>query len=453
MKIDARLTFEKINSQQGKDAHLVVSLTAPPKVGATRPAICIGLCIDISGSMQGPKLDYAKKSAIKVVEHLKAGDYCGVVAFESEVHVTMAPVMITPENKEKLKRAIQGLTTKGSTNFAGGMLKTLELMQNLDLPANVLHRAVMLTDGQANMGPVTTTEDIIKVYSANCGRVTASAFGYGAGVNQDFLTKFASAGNGNYAFIAEPDAALTAFGNELGGLLSTYAMDIKLDVTSLANHMIDSVVTNVPFDVEPIGNIYTIKIHDILAEETRNFVFGVKLGEQKQVFPRPVNVFEANVSYDILDEDGRKVRKTAETKAKATFVDPGDEQTKPDTDLDTVVGLAQVVRAQIEAEEKAKKGDFDGASEVMKSVTVKTGARGLENIARSANNLRMRYGDRVAYSAGASYRATYQAAGVRPMSVALSEESAMEDLRDAGASFSNSLRDECAESFTSDDKK
>lgn len=450
MKIDARVTFEKVNFQASKDAHLVLSLTAPSRPDDQRAHICIGLCIDVSGSMGGAKLDYAKKSALKVVEHLKPGDYCGVIAFESNVHVAMAPTKITAESKEKLRRAINGLRVMGGTNFSGGMLKTVELMRALDLPADVLHRVVMLTDGDANEGIATKPADIIRVLKANCGRVTASAFGYGLGVKQDFLTDFAKEGKGNYAYIEEPDAALTAFGNELGGLLSTHATDLTIEVTGLANHAVDRVVSDVPFEVEQIGNVYTLKVPDILAEETRHLVLGVKLGEQKQAFPRPLNAFDVKLSYDIIDAEGKKARETAEVKAKVTFVKPGDEQTKPDADLDGIVGLAQLVRAQMEAEEKAKKGDFQGAVHTMNLVADDMTSRGHENLTRGANNIRRRVATADCYAAGQGYLRSYQVGATRGTSVVSGDRLALEALADAGVVTTNSVMASTAQSFNGD---
>ncbi len=449
MKIDAQVTFEKVNFSQEKDAHLVLSVTAPSHPGIEkRPDICIGLCIDVSGSMKGAKLDFAKKSALKVVEHLRPGDYCGVIAFESSIHVSMAPVRITPESKEQLKTAINKLRTMGGTNFSGGMLKMLELMKNLDLPSDVLHRVVMLTDGQANEGVATKPEDIVKVLAANSGRITASAFGFGTDISQDFLTAFARAGKGNYAYIEEPDSALTAFGNELGGLLSTYATDLTIEVTSLANHCLEEVISDVPFSKEEIGNTFTLTVPNILAEETRHFVFRVKLGEQKQTFPRPVNVFEATMAYDIIASDGRKERQTVENKAKVTFVRPGDEQTKPSAALDGIVGLAQIVRAQIQAEEKAKKGDYSGAAQLMSLMEEDVTTRGHVQLANGARNIRRRMVSPEAYHEGSTYLNAYRVGATRGTSCTTSNLQARADLVEVGVSFDNSSMRDMVEDFT-----
>lgn len=448
MKIEAALTFDTIRHDQDKDAHLVISLTAPLKDGEeARAPICVVPVVDISGSMKGAKLDYARRSAIKLVEHLRPGDYTGLIAFESRVHVIIPPQKITPEVKEQMKAAIGKLETIGGTNFAGGMLKAIELVNALDLPAGVINRIIMLTDGAANEGPATKKDDLIKLFKANAGRVTASAFGYGNDVLQDLLGDFAREAKGNYAYIREPDAALTAFGKELGGLISTYATDLVLELNGLAGHEIASVVSDVDADEEDVGGEVTIKLPEILAEERRDLVLAVKLKAQKQAFPRPVNAFDCKLTYATIATDGKKEEKTAEVKAKAHFVKPGEEHVKPNADLDKIVALAEVIRAQIEAEEKAKRGDFAAAAQVMHNVAVNAGGRGHAGLAAAASHTAGSVGSALSYQADQAYLTSFRNGGSRGMGVSEYEPQAASFLADAGVQMSNSSQTSTSASF------
>ena len=104
MKIEARSTFSQIRFDQGKDAHLVLSLTAPALDASTpRPGICIIPCIDVSGSMAGQKLEFAKRSVLKLVDHLRPTDYCGVIAFESSIHDVAKPEQLANGAKDRIK--------------------------------------------------------------------------------------------------------------------------------------------------------------------------------------------------------------------------------------------------------------------------------------------------------------------------------------------------------------
>jgi Ca-activated chloride channel homolog len=451
MKIEAALTYDKIRHDQDHNAHLVISLTAPTKDGEEgRAPICVVPVVDISGSMAGAKLDYAKRSAIKLIEHLKPGDYTGLIAFESRVHVIIAPQKITPEVKEQMKAEIGKLHTIGGTNFAGGMLKAIEMVNALDLPSGVIHRIIMLTDGQANEGPATKKDDLIKLFTANSGRVTASAFGYGSGggIDQELLAEFARDCKGNYAYIRDPDGALTAFGKELGGLISTYGTELVLELSPLAGHEIASVVSDVDADEEAVGGEVTINLPEILAEERRDLVLAVKLKAQKQAFPRAVNVFDVKLTYGTIAADGKTEKKTAEAKAKAQFVKPGEENPKPNPDLDKIVALAEVIRAQIEAEEKAKKGDFTAAAAVMHNAAHNVGARGHERLAAAASHTSGSVGSHAAYADNQGYLQSFRYGGTRGMGVSEIDEGAAMFLADAGVQLSNSSQATTSASFT-----
>jgi Ca-activated chloride channel family protein len=451
MKIEAALTYDTIRHDQDHNAHLVISLTAPLKEGEeARPPICVVPVIDVSGSMQGLKLDAARRSAIKLVEHLRPGDYTGLIVFESRVHVIVPPQKVTPEFKERVKAEIGKIHTMGGTNFAGGMLKAIELVNALDLPEGVINRIIMLTDGQANEGPATKKDDLIKLFAANAGRVTASAFGYGNDVSQELLSEFAREAKGNYAYIQEPDAAITAFGKELGGLVSTYATDLVLELNGLAGHEILNVVSDVDADAEDVGGEVVVKFPEILAEERRDIVLAVKLKAQKQAFPRAVNAFDVRLAFETIALDGKKESKTGEVKAKAHFVKPGDEVVKPNEALDRIVALAEVIRAQIEAEEKAKKGQFVAAAAVMHNAAAFADSRGHTGLAAAANHTAGSVSNAANYNADQGYLTSFRTGGTRGVGVSHYEAHAATFLADAGVQMSTSTQTSTSQSFTGD---
>jgi Ca-activated chloride channel family protein len=447
MKLEAALTHDKIRHDQDQKAHLVITLTAPPKAGEARAPICVVPVIDVSGSMAGPKLEYAKRSAYKLIDHLTPDDYCGLIAFESRIHVIVTPQKITPEIKDKLKAEVGKLVTMGGTNFAGGMLKAIELVNGLDLPSGVLHRIIMLTDGAANEGPAQKPEDIIKLLTANAGRVTASAFGYGQDVSQDFLGNFAREGKGNYAYIRDPDSALTAFGKELGGLMATHATDLVLELNGLAGHEIDSVVSDVDAEEEDVGGEVTIKIPEILSEEVRHLVLAVKLKAQKHAYPRPVNAFDVQLAYSTLDSTGKTEKKTVEAKAKAHFVKPGEERPKPIESLDKIVVLAEVIRAQIEAEEKAKKGDYHGANAVMVAAAANAGAHGYQLLQQAATHTASSVSTATAYQTNQGYLQSFRNGGTRGVGVSEYDPTAHALLASLDVQLDTSLQTSTSASF------
>ena len=449
MKIDAKLTFDTVRCDQANTAHLVVSLTAPHVGTSKRPPLAIVALVDVSGSMSGSKLTYAKKSLNTLVDHFQVGDYFGLVEFSTQVKTVIEPVQITSDLKPGFKSKIDALYTQASTNISDAILSGLGMIQKLDLPASTLNRVILFSDGGANCGCVTEPDQIVALTEKNLGLATISAFGYGTDVSQDFLTKLADTGKGNYACVVNPEDALTAFGKELGGLLSTYATDLEMDIKPLSGHQITKVVSDVVSTTDNLGEV-TVRIPNILGEETQHIVFEVKLAEQKGSLPRAVNVFETDVLYHILSAEYQKERKTLETKTKVRFVKAGEEQAKPTESLDQIVGLAQAVRAQIEALEMVKNGNHQAAATFLGDLSNNLMMRGVVGAAHYTSKVQKiaEQGAGALRGSNSSYMYSMSRGITRGMSSSSYAVAASDDLQAMGISLSNSTQAATSGSFS-----
>lgn len=426
MKIKTQLTFDKVRHDQENDVHCVVNLKAPKLDWQNKRApICIIGVIDVSTSMSGDKLHYAKQSMLKLVEHLKPGDWAGLCTFGSEVYPVFPPREMSQVQKESLKTEIGKLGVTGCTNFSGGMLQALKWAKELDLPHNVQIRAIMFTDGQANEGVATDLAGLSKLLDAHRGRSTLSAFGYGRDANQDLLSELAKVGGGNYAFVENPEDALTAFARELGGLLSTYATDIKVTVEPCNGHQVTAVLSDV--DVKEDGKRVIISLPNIYSEESVDLVMALKLSEQSKALPRKMNVAEVSVTFQRMTETGDLQVETLTDKAKVQFVKPGEEQTAPTPEVDKVVGLAQVVQAQIKAEEQAKAGNFQAAVFMMDQVQEDMISRGMDCYVDVVQNIGERMSSAQVYASSSGYLNSSKKLGTRAASLSCSDSEAARD--------------------------
>ena len=447
MQIQSRFTFDKVKFDQENNIHLAISLKAPAtNWQEKRPPVCIIPVIDRSSSMSGEKLDYAKKSVIKLIEHLKPGDFCGVVTFDDNVITVAKPMEMTQSKKEQLRAEVGKLNSQGCTNFSGGMCEALEHANKGDLPEGMLIRVIMFTDGQANRGIATTREQLLPLLEKSLGKVTLSAFGYGQDAVQELLADLAKKGKGNYAFVKNPDDALSAFAKELGGLLSTYAQNITISVSPHNGHRISEVISDV--DVEQKGNDVTIKLSDILAEEERHIILAVKLSKQNQALPRAMNIADVKVTYELLDETGKRETKTEELKAKISFVKDGEEQTEPTPDVMKVVGLAQIVKIQAEAEVFAKRGDFQGAFDALQQGEDYFIPLRMDPQAEVLRNAKAKMANQQVYTANAGYFASVQSGGTRGCGTSGMDAEAQVVLSSVGGGASNSAQQAVVQSFT-----
>lgn len=402
MLLKPQFTFEKVRFDQTNDLHLVISVTAPKSDWQTsRPPLCIIPAVDRSGSMRGQKMDYTKRSLIKLIDHLTADDTLGLVSFATDSTIDFPPEKMTPDAKLRAKKVVSNYRDTGNTFLSGGLVKALEAVSGLDLGDTTITRIILFTDGQPNVG-VTTVEGLSSIITKQRGKITISAFGYGSDAKQELLNALATAGEGNYAFIQDPDSALGAFGKELGGLLSTYAQDLIIQLTPHDGNQVLEIVSD--FDVEEIVGEARVKIPHILSEETIDVVIKAKLAAQKHAGPRQVNAIGAKLSFQVLGSDGKMKLETVEGNAKVQFVKAGEEQTTPTKEVDELVARAQLLQIQNQAEVAAQAGNYAGAAMLFDSANLDFATRGVVGVAAASRSLRSKYTDHQVYAASAGSR-------------------------------------------------
>jgi Ca-activated chloride channel homolog len=448
MKTTAQLTFEKLACGEAKDAHLVVSLCAPHEdASAPRAPVCVIPVLDVSGSMNGQKLHFAKQSILKLIDHLAPGDFCGVVTFSTEVETVAPPAEMTPERKEGLKATVGRLAARSSTNLAGGMLAGLAHAHahacEGRFPEGMLVRVILFTDGHANAGPATKAAELLTLLRANLGTATLSAFGYGADADQELLRGLSDLGKGNYAYVGSPEDALTAFARELGGLLSTCAQSIAVRVKPCDGVALTDVVSDVDAREEAGG--VTIRIGELLADEVRHLVFGVRLAPRAVPLDAPVPIADVEVTWSRL-QDGRLVSARDACKATARFVTPAEAQPRPTPGVDAVVAVAQLVRAQIEAEEAAGHGDFAEARQVMRLFQAAVVGRGHGAVAEAAAKLGDRLGDADSYDRSRAYRSSMRKGSTRSVSSKF-DDAAERDLKAMNRAHETAAQERMEKSF------
>lgn len=185
MKLDANFTFDSLDYSKENHTHMVVSLEGPKlDTNKKRSPIAIMLAIDTSSSMSFDKIGYAKKSALKLVDHLTDDDQVGIVSFNTGVSLVYPISKMNKENKNAIKSRISDLYTDGITNFSGGMLLSLQELNKADVSENTILRAIILTDGHANTGIAYDPDSLCSLLEKNLGKATFSAFGYGEDANQ-----------------------------------------------------------------------------------------------------------------------------------------------------------------------------------------------------------------------------------------------------------------------------
>jgi len=359
MDTRAKLAKEQYAFNRDNETHLMVELSAPRvEINENRPPICLVPVLDVSGSMAGQKIDYVRKACRKLMDHLAPGDYAGVVAFDSNVY-EIAPIReVTQEQKEIIKTSIAKLNAGSCTNMSGGLAKALEWINAMDLPKNTIMRVILFTDGHANVG--VAGRNLLAFSTELKQRATISTFGFGTDCDQELLADISSSCDGNYAFISSADAAMSAFGRELGGLMLTYGQDIKVIVSPDKNNQVLEILNDE--DVTDDAGSVVVNIRDILGEEKKWIVAKVKLSEVSKVLPREVTAFKVVVEF--TDKEGKR-QQLDEFPIKVKFCKPCDEPTQEDPEVVKHRDRLLASKAQEAAEQYARVGNYAMAQQTL----------------------------------------------------------------------------------------
>merc|ERR1740123_2860921 len=116
---------------------------------------------------------------------------------------------------------------------------------------------------------------------------TINTFGFGSGHNDQLLKALAENGRGMYAYIENTDQISDTFAECLGGLVSIIGQDLKVQIQALNDVEINRCLSkgySVKVDVPK--KKHTISVKDLQSEESRDFIFELKLpqieGEKKE---------------------------------------------------------------------------------------------------------------------------------------------------------------------------
>jgi Ca-activated chloride channel family protein len=204
----------------GLDGHL-------PERAARRAPANLAIVIDRSGSMAGDKIRSARDAARRVVERLGRDDILSVVTYDSTVRVLVPATRLT--DKAAVLAAIDSIQVAGETALFSGVSRgAAEVRKFLD--ARHVNRVVLLSDGQANVGPSSPAE--LGALGASLAKdgISVSTIGLGLGYNEDLMVQLAQKSDGSHAFVEQSDQLARLFDLEIGDVLSVVASAVEVRI-------------------------------------------------------------------------------------------------------------------------------------------------------------------------------------------------------------------------------
>lgn len=205
-----------------------INPTAPAAVNTSRRPYHLALLLDVSGSMDGDRIQALRRTLHLLVDALCEADVLTLITYNSAASIRANCVAITPESRTTLHTTINNLIADGGTNMEAAIGALLVLAAD---PAKPNVDAVfILTDGHINAG-MTSSAGLLRLLQIQMNQgVPINTLGYGADHNSRLLRDMAMRSHGTYTFADAGEVLPAIIGDIMGGLESEIGRQAKLTI-------------------------------------------------------------------------------------------------------------------------------------------------------------------------------------------------------------------------------
>jgi Ca-activated chloride channel family protein len=185
------------------------------------------LVLDVSGSMEGEKMEQARNALLYVLDHLNQGDRFNIIAFSTGVRsfsTKPEPLSALPEGR----RFAAGLRPEGSTDINRALLEAISGADQ-ERPTTI----IFLTDGLPTSGEVETPNILANVDQAAGSNLRIFPFGVGDDVDTVLLDTLAQEQRGVSAYVRPSERVDEKVGSFYAKVGTPVLADLSLDVTGV----------------------------------------------------------------------------------------------------------------------------------------------------------------------------------------------------------------------------
>ncbi|KQK03828.1 hypothetical protein BRADI_2g10056v3 [Brachypodium distachyon] len=168
--------------------------------------------LDVSGSMEGPKLALLKQAMGFVIDQLGPSDRLSVVTFSSAARRLTGLALMSNAGKAAAKAAVESLVAGGGTRIGEGLRVAAHVLGGRRRK-NAVPSVILLSDGR----------DATLIHT----------FGFGGDHDAAAMHAVAEATGGTFSFVENQAAIQDSFAQCVGGLLSVAVREARIAVRCL----------------------------------------------------------------------------------------------------------------------------------------------------------------------------------------------------------------------------
>jgi len=134
------------------------------------PPVCLCIVLDISGSMDGERIRFAKEAIKMTVENLREKDLLYLITYNTRVEVVFKDEAPSKHKKEEIFQKVESIRADHSTNMEIGleMAKKVLLESTLLRQREIKNKRIFLfSDGEVNEGKQ-KNEELFEIAESIC---------------------------------------------------------------------------------------------------------------------------------------------------------------------------------------------------------------------------------------------------------------------------------------------
>ncbi|MBL8911963.1 MAG: von Willebrand factor type A domain-containing protein [Archangium sp.] len=214
------------------ESKTLVKVALKGRVVTERQPAHLVFLVDVSGSMNSPdRLPLAKHALRVLTRELNEKDTVSLVTYAGSTQVVLPAT--NGSRHDAIIGAIDSLGAGGGTAMGSGMELAYRVAVAQVAPKTTT-RVIVLTDGDTNIGPNLSSEqilDAVHAYVEEGVTLTTVGFGMGDSYRGNALERMADKGNGQALYFSNEREVQQAFSKKLTGTLEVVAKDVKVQVT------------------------------------------------------------------------------------------------------------------------------------------------------------------------------------------------------------------------------
>ncbi|VFQ75183.1 unnamed protein product [Cuscuta campestris] len=232
---------------------------------ARRAPIDLVTLLDVSGSMNGPKLEMSKRAMGLVISSLGSADRLSIVAFAATAKRLLPLRRMTAQGQTSARKIVDQLVCSQGTCVGDALRKAAKVLEDRR-EKNPVASIMLLSDGQGDQVPKYGEPDgrreTVKPSSTRFSHIEIPVGSSGLGKK---------AGHSH-----SPN--VDAFSKCLGGLLSVVAQDLRIQLGFTSSREQAEVVAVYSYHGRPaVQNRSSVRLGDLYADEERELLVEVRV--------------------------------------------------------------------------------------------------------------------------------------------------------------------------------